>query len=340
MSGIMMTGGMLPTPETPRKKNAPDVAIAARTLFPSSHVSARSNKKPKKYTGFSLESFDDNASETQQAIEIYTDSRDRIPEVSKSEQNPFYSKSSENENAGPDTRASRRRAKAAEKKRDPEVEEAIKRDDGLVYVFRGKKTFRKFYEDPESDDCDDDDDDDLGLLSARPDLVDADLPKIRPMTRSSIKPRVLFPHARDMEPDLSMHDPDEEAATDIEEQQPPVKETSEELHPSDVLDTTNRSDRLATPALDMKVDTPSSPGATTRSLRPRPRRGGLNPDGSPTASEAQKKRESPFDRWMRKKVSPEAAVSKSKKRDADIGNGPGGPATKKTRGSRATATST
>ena len=127
-----MTDGMLPTPETPRKKNVSDVGSTARTLFSSNNVSGRS-RKSKKYTGFSLDSFDDNLSGNQTKIEIYTDSRDRIPELDTSDTNPFYHKSSDGA-PQPEKRASRKR-NVAEKKRDDEVDEAIKRDDGIMYVL-------------------------------------------------------------------------------------------------------------------------------------------------------------------------------------------------------------
>jgi hypothetical protein len=124
-----MTSGMLPTPaKTPRKKAVGDVGSTARTLFPPPSGSS-SGRKKKKYTGFSLDSFNDNEAQGGSAIQIYTDSRDRIPEVSKSEENPFYAKPEPNAS----TRASKRRVQST--KRDKEVDEAIQREDGMVYVL-------------------------------------------------------------------------------------------------------------------------------------------------------------------------------------------------------------
>lgn len=120
---------MLPTPaKTPRKKAVGDVGSTARTLFPPPSGSS-SGRKKKKYTGFSLDSFNDNEAQGGSAIQIYTDSRDRIPEVSKSEENPFYAKPEPNAS----TRASKRRVQST--KRDKEVDEAIQREDGMVYVL-------------------------------------------------------------------------------------------------------------------------------------------------------------------------------------------------------------
>ncbi|KNG85125.1 hypothetical protein ANOM_007095 [Aspergillus nomiae NRRL 13137] len=318
-----MSQGMLPTPaKTPKKKAVGDVGSTARTLFPP--PSGRT-KRSKKYTGFSLDSFDDNA-QGGSDIQIYTDSRDRIPEPDESEDNPFCKKPTA------PTRFSRRRAEQS--KRDKEVDESVKRDDGMTYVFRGKKIFRKFVEPVESDG--DDEDDDLGLLAARPDLLDEDITaNVRPLTRSSIKPRVLFPAANDRAPPSNYaSDVDEEAATDIEDHMvvPDVAETVD--RPVDV----EMKQRPVTPPPNT-VDTPPSPGATIRSLRPRAKRDDSE-HTTPTVPETKKKRVSPFDGWLRRKPTPVPAGSKARKRDAaETAGSPGGPATKKTRGSRAAATS-
>lgn len=118
-----ITEGMLPTPaKTPRKKVVDNAGSTARVLFPTQS----GQKKKKKQTGFSLDSFTDDASQGD-SIQIYTDSRDRIPEVDASEENPFYQKPS----ASPKPRPSRRKAGS----RDKEVDEALKREDGMVYVL-------------------------------------------------------------------------------------------------------------------------------------------------------------------------------------------------------------
>ncbi|KAF7592497.1 hypothetical protein BBP40_012787 [Aspergillus hancockii] len=319
-----MSHGMLPTPaKTPKKKAVGDVGATARALFPQ--PSGR-GKKSKKYTGFSLDSFEDNA-QGGSNIQIYTDSRDRIPEPDESEDNPFCKKPATS------TRVSRRRTEQI--KRDKEVDESVKRDDGMTYVFRGKKVFRKFVDPVDSDG--DDNDDDLGLLAARPDLLDEDITtNVRPLTRSSIKPRVLFPTANDRAPASShVSDVDEEAATDIEDHTlvPDVAEAVD--RPVDV----EMQQRPVTPP-NATVDTPPSPGATIRSLRPRTKRDDPEQSRTPTVAETKRKRVSPFDGWLRKKQTPALAGPKAKKRDAaETVGSPGGPATKRTRGSRTTATS-
>ncbi|KAL4915310.1 hypothetical protein BDW62DRAFT_188757 [Aspergillus aurantiobrunneus] len=317
--GAAMTEGMLPTPaKTPRKKPVDNVGATARALFPSQS----GQKKKKKHTGFSLDSFTDDPSQGD-SIQIYTDSRDRIPEVDESEGNPFYQEPS---NTKP--RSSRRKTAS----RDKEVDEALNREDGMVYVFRGKKMFRKFSDDVGSDG--EGDDDDLGLLASRPDLVDSTiLDNSRPLTRSSIKPRVLFPSARDHE--AQENEADEEAATDIEDHVLDDADAAEDLdHIADI----HSEQRPVTPPASSAIETPPSPGASIRSLRSRAKRE-LEIGQTPTASEAKKKHSSPFDGWLRKKQTPPVVASKAKKRDAETAGSPSGPAPKKTRGNRATVSS-
>ncbi|KAL4873428.1 hypothetical protein BDV12DRAFT_159969 [Aspergillus spectabilis] len=316
-----ITDGMLPTPaKTPRKKPVDNVASTARVLFPP----LSSQKKKKKQTGFSLDSFTDDPSQGE-SIQIYTDSRDRIPEVDQSEENPFYKKPTANTS----TRPSRRKTAG----RDKEVDEALNREDGMVYVFRGKKMFRKFTDVVESDE--EDDDDDLGLLASRPDLMDSTLLESRrPLTRSSIKPRVLFPSAHGPTEESHASDADEEAATDIEDHVLDDLAAEDLDHTADI----HSQQRAVTPPPN-SIDTPASPGASIRSLRSRVKREDLEHKRTPTVSEAKKKRISPFDGWLRKKQTPPVVASKAKKREAEPAGSPSGPPFKKTRGTRTTASS-
>ncbi|KAL4780211.1 hypothetical protein BJX76DRAFT_338573 [Aspergillus varians] len=319
-----ITEGMLPTPaKTPRKKPVDNAGSTARVLFPSQS----GQKKKKKQTGFSLDSFTDDPSQGD-SIQIYTDSRDRVPEVDESEENPFYQKQKPSTNTN--TRPSRRKTTS----RDQEVDKALKREDGMVYVFRGKKMFRKFSDDAGSDEeCDDDD---LGLLASRPDLLDsAILENSRPLTRSSVKPRVLFPSAHDRAAQ-EHDDTDEEAATDIEDHVLDDTDVTEELDPN--ADIHSQQERPVTPPANSAIATPPSPGASVRSLRPRAKRE-LEIEQTPIAPDAKKKKNSPFDGWLRKKKTPPVAASKTKKRDAETAGSPSGPAPKKTRGNRASASS-
>ncbi|KAJ5808212.1 hypothetical protein N7474_009481 [Penicillium riverlandense] len=299
-----MAGDMLPTPiKTPSKK-AVDDQSAARALFAPPMSTP---KKSKKHTGFSLESFSEDLAPGQPAIQIYTDSRDRIPTMDPTEDNPFYAKPAmPNASEKQPTRTSKRRAA----KRDPEVEGSLKRDDGIYCVFRGKKIFNRFSEEADNDD------EDLGLLAARPDLMNTDtsdlLTSVQPLTRSSIKPRVLFPTAS--KDDESHH---EDEATDVEE---------------------NAKDDLSTPSPKSPLTTPASPGGTMR-LRSGARFDKTQVDATPTMvsdlKKTEKKPSSPFARWQRKKQSPDDGTSTTpKKREAGPVSSSSGPAPKRTRGVR------
>lgn len=134
------TNGMLPTPaKTPKKKAVGDMDTTARALFPP--ASGRP-KKSKKHTGFSLDSFNEDSASGQTHIQIYTDCRDRIPEVDESEENLFYKpKPQAVQTPTNSTTRAPRKPKAGESKqdkrlkRDREVNDAVKRDDGMVYVL-------------------------------------------------------------------------------------------------------------------------------------------------------------------------------------------------------------
>jgi hypothetical protein len=134
---------MLPTPsKTPRKlpddKFEAGVQAVARNLFPHASSSSdavaspRKKKSTKKYTGISLESF--RAEDAEEDIAIYTDTRDRIPEVDHSAANPFIG------TRAADQEPTRRRSTRVKKVKIPgegrvAVNEAVQRDDGAVYVL-------------------------------------------------------------------------------------------------------------------------------------------------------------------------------------------------------------
>lgn len=95
--------GMLPTPsKTPRKRVIRnDFSTTARVLFPTRpnaiedampapHREGRRGKSNMKLHLGSFEDIDDNVSEAK--VDIFTDYKDRIPEVDESEDNPFYIK--------------------------------------------------------------------------------------------------------------------------------------------------------------------------------------------------------------------------------------------------------
>lgn len=126
----------LPTPvKTPRKKPLhPSSGAAARILFPGQQrdnaespmaTPSKRGKRIKKHVGFSLDDEMENG-----GIEIYTDSKEKIPEVDDREDNPFYVKDKMT------------RKVSNKRKREPELERQLDRgvaemdnDRGMVYVL-------------------------------------------------------------------------------------------------------------------------------------------------------------------------------------------------------------
>lgn len=123
------------------------VTGAARALFQdSTHAatdlaaiepSPRRSRKKKRYNGFSLESFSAGDDSSRGQIQIFTDSRDRVPQVDKSKANPFTEDNMDNaaSSVRKVTGTSKRRKVSGGKKPDPQVEEAIRKDEGMVYVL-------------------------------------------------------------------------------------------------------------------------------------------------------------------------------------------------------------
>ncbi|KHN99119.1 uncharacterized protein MAM_02817 [Metarhizium album ARSEF 1941] len=190
---------MLPTPsKTPQKppneKTAATIQSFARNLFSSAEevVPSPRRRRSKKYSGVTMESF--TAEEEEDPITIFTDSKDRIPEKDNSEANPFYG----NSVAEPSKRQSRQRGVSIPGEGIQSIDEAARREDGIVYVFRGKKFFRKFSEPDHAEEIIASGDDSESRLS-------------RPLTRASVKPRLLFPTSK------TTTEEDEEALTDVEE---------------------------------------------------------------------------------------------------------------------------
>ncbi len=182
---------------------------------------------------------------------------------------------------------------------------------------RGKKIFRKFEDDTQSnnngvDDFNSDDWDESEITVA------GTSPRLRPFTRSSIKPRLLFPpeeqhQARTAKAVLV----DEEAITDIEEQ----------VGDSEMTDVTadTEEDPLVTPT--KNTFTPASPPATGRATR-----GGAKRAAAPEPLEylPTVKKASPFDSWKRGKAGVGAVgMGKGKKREGDVIDRSGGTVGKK-----------
>ncbi|PHH89401.1 hypothetical protein CDD83_6138 [Cordyceps sp. RAO-2017] len=232
-ASVSRAAGMLPTPvKTPQKppseKTAANIQTFARNLFASDEEAMPSPRKrrPKKYSGVTMESF--TAEEEGGAIEIFTDSQDRVPTKDQSAENPFYGDKAV---AEPSKRRSKRRLVNVPGEGALSVEEASRREDGMVYVFRGKRLFREFSKND----------------SAQPEEQDASRADTassptRPLTRSSVKPRLLFPRNKADKAN------DDDAATDIED----ARTAEEPAHP--------QTPRKRSPLVHESTPLKSSPG--------------------------------------------------------------------------------
>ncbi|CEI40666.1 hypothetical protein FVEN_g1562 [Fusarium venenatum] len=297
-SSVIGAGGMLPTPsKTPQKppteKKTAHIKAVARNLFSSETDEAiltPKKRSAKKYSGISLESF--AVEEIEEPIEIFTDTRDRVPVRDEREDNPFLSSEnpffSEAPHAGPSKRHDKRKVKVPGEGVKT-VDELADRKDGMVYTFRGKRFFRKFTE-HETEDLDE-------RQTAE---EDPEAHIHRPLTRASIKPRLLFQDVKTKE-----QVEEEEAVTDVEEEEAmtDVEENDEELAcPA----TPSVKERESTPAPQFAPASPPSTRRVTRSAN-------KLTESAPVVKRPSKR--SPFDSWRRTKES--APKSPSRKRSGE-----------------------
>ncbi|KAK3679281.1 hypothetical protein LTR78_000842 [Recurvomyces mirabilis] len=324
---------MLPTPSrTPRKRNITAMNSSARILNfepqdPNDVMPA--SRKIKKHGRFNsmnaFDLFDEDRPQRSSAIAIFTDTNARVPELDETEDNPFVGPKSIT------TRPQRssRRARTAEV---DAMEEAARNDEGVIYVFRGKKMFRRF-SDPETDRSSSPATD-LGEASEQRTLRrQAGAAAQRPLTRSSIKPRLLFPNEDEIRArEQSADEVDEEAMTDIEMsdshdhvQNRPVGQTPTRGRfggkPA-TPPTTGRATRLS----NMK-GSPTIPTPILEEDEPEPMSVGTD-DSFGGSAGPRKGRKSPFDSWQRTKAggrkragepSEEAVIGK-RTRSAAIGS--------------------
>jgi len=144
--------GMLPTPvKTPRKRALPNQATiksTARVLFPSRPTTVDdAMPSPRKHkqnqhgvaTSFSISALaddgDDEAS-TQAQIEIYTDSKERIPTMDHDgEENPFLSKNAAGKKKVVEASQTTRRKAKQRSEKELKMEESARKDEGMIYVL-------------------------------------------------------------------------------------------------------------------------------------------------------------------------------------------------------------
>ncbi|KFA53168.1 hypothetical protein S40293_03139 [Stachybotrys chartarum IBT 40293] len=143
---------MLPTPsKTPRKAPHADqvrqIASVARSLFAQSPLPESPLPKKmrnKKYSGMSMESF--KAEDVEEDIDIFIDAENRstrysVPKKDASQNNPFRVTAIPSEST---PRRSKRRKVLIPGEGVVPVEEAVKRSDGRVMVFRGRKVWSSY----------------------------------------------------------------------------------------------------------------------------------------------------------------------------------------------------
>jgi hypothetical protein len=87
-------------------------------------------KKNRRNKAFSLDPFDEMEMQAE-TIEVYEDSKERIPTADYDEDNPFLVKPGPQKAKGP-TRSTRARQKS---EREKQMEAASRNDEGVVYVL-------------------------------------------------------------------------------------------------------------------------------------------------------------------------------------------------------------
>ncbi|KAF2500702.1 hypothetical protein BU16DRAFT_479300 [Lophium mytilinum] len=335
---ILDSRGMLPTPaKTPRKRNVQDSAIAstARVLFPSrpstiedAMPTPRKSRKGRK-NAFTLQSFAEGDDEDEEKIEIYTDTRERIPSLDPDEDNPFITRSKNGKSrasasiAAPEPK--RRKISPSEQARVRKMEEKARNNEGMIYVFRGRKLFRKFDDASVSSGSDNE----TNLASTTVVRRQIGAAAARPFTRSTIQPRLLFPNEEQRREREAAQLAEEEATTDIEAPVPipsstrkgkgranheastPVKlHFSPETPPSTgrVRRTRQTDVVIEEPEEHMEIDAHSGEEVRTPVLPQQKGKG---------------KKTSPFDSWQRVKSAARTVSGRGAKREGDVleGNG-------------------
>ncbi|KAI4203741.1 MAG: hypothetical protein LQ350_001567 [Teloschistes chrysophthalmus] len=292
---LNLAANMLPTPaKTPRKKDkrkTSELQSAARILFPGRHekvedaMPAAKGRRGRKNLGFSLDSSgeDDGAKDP---IQIFTDSKDRYPELDAGKHNPFVEqpdKSDSPEPPAPRKVPGRRGRKSKAKGRvqtNPQIKDAFNHEEGMVYVFRGKKIFRRFTPDP----------DHPNLSSEETEIEGSTSPRLRPLTRAAVKPRLLFP---------------------TEKQRIERERRAEDVSAENVEDHGHAVTKEGKPVTPVKDSfAPATPPTTVHATRSVTRKAAADSAASPleaaTVPEGRDRKTSPFYDWQRTKSKSDA----------------------------------
>ncbi|KAL8874080.1 MAG: hypothetical protein Q9174_000551, partial [Haloplaca sp. 1 TL-2023] len=109
---------------------------------------------------------------------IFTDSKDKVPELDPGDHNPFLDNPNHTESPeAPGRKGRKLRNHVVE---HPQIKDAFHHEKGMV---RGKKIYQSFATDPENP----------NLSSEETEIEDHTSRRLRPTTRASVKPRLLFP---------------------------------------------------------------------------------------------------------------------------------------------------
>ena len=217
-------------------------------------------------------------------IEIYTDANARVPVLDESEDNPFV---------GPKKHVRPQQRRKQRTAQEEDMDQRVGRGEGVVYVFRGKKIFRAFA-DGEAEGAEEE----ASTPDQRRLKRQAGEAAQRPLTRSAIKPRLLFPsEPQCQERDAGADDVDEEAVTDIEMDvaQPTLASNGDE---SLVSPPPTHKKRTRT----VKIPLDRTP-APIEEDEPEPMSLGTDESFASTSSagKGKGKAKSPFDTWQRTK---------------------------------------
>ena len=144
-SGVDIGANMLPTPaKTPKKKQVQSSAAVSRVLFPvrpetvdEAMPTPRRNNRSRRHAEFSLDSSMDDETHSEGGIKIYTDSKETVPELDQSEDNPFIDHPLKH-----DPPKAPRKAKITRSRKAPSqavdkdgIQEAFNHEEGMVYVL-------------------------------------------------------------------------------------------------------------------------------------------------------------------------------------------------------------
>ncbi|KAL8904301.1 MAG: hypothetical protein Q9207_003365 [Kuettlingeria erythrocarpa] len=276
---------MLPTPaKTPCKKDlrkTAEIQSAARVLFPirlenvEEAMPTKKSRRARKNVGFALDGPGENE-EPDSRIQIFTDSKEKLPELDLSESNPFIDRPGETESLEPQN-STGRRGRSTPVKTDAHIENTFNHEKGMIYVLTHTVVARK-YTDPS-----------IPILIIRIRALR------KPTLGAPLNRAFVLPHAQKQRRERELAE--EEAPTDIEDYLASVKEGKP---------TTPMKQSFSTgPA------TPPTTGHATRSAtRKAALTGGNCPLGPPaflfkeTATaigRRPRQKSSPFDSWQRTK---------------------------------------